>query len=1394
MLRTLRLVLDEAATWGQPGAADCELRVVHLGPGENVHQPAVAARLAAAGPTALILLDMGSRAGPPVLAAPPAQAYDTPPAPACDPSAAASGAGAGVAGQSEEGREGEEGEEGREEEGAGPGGPGQSTPRGRIVPTLIVDHHQPDGFPEGATVLSSFGCPPVANSSVLAWRLCAHLHPPAAAPTAWLAVLGALGDLGEAGLAELTALLPALGEAHLAGRKTHFKDAVALINAARRSPGCDVAAAWSALSASSAPADISKGDAPGAAALRAHRAALRDEVARCASAPPRFSSDGAVALLALDSAWQVHPLLPQRWAPRLSSQDKTGRLVAVIASNRGYLPGRVHFSARRGRPDADLVAFLRDTAASRCAHPALAATRLASLPSRLGGDYARGHPEASGGMLAAPDFALLMLVADCDEANYSKYVAVMRSVDGTPQLLRQQAFNQLTELLSDRLEAGNSSAAPEVETPQVLQAFIQPHNDLRYVTTYVGGGANNVTCHTFQRKYSRRYVAAGSPLPPGAADAFASDSSFAYGASAAAADETPDPITGQGAVDPSLKMEFRKLTSSIVKYIEKAHKLTLAGIVLEWIRDSYGKIYLLSVLRTEWASNASGNGGGSLASANLTEEPQELEEVPPPPSSLAADGPSPPPPPPSLPSDFGGAAGGDPGPPTAWGAPSANSAGVYAPPPPGVSLPPPNRTGLLPLPTSRPQSAYSQGVPAGAGGSAGTVGEMLRPAGVAGVGAGSTVSHLASFPGGGRASGMSVVVNNTWPSHQHEAQLGSPSATGRGGPTSPSSGGAGGSAFQRQLSGSASQLGAHGQSLSSSGGPIHTTHSMHHTHSAGAGHSHSGRIQSARSALGNSLMAERAASGRPVRPGTAPVAFGRNANTSPLRNSALNPAPVPGVIPSTGYMDRTNSSPGAAILAAAVAAATSGAGGAARSRPATATPSSSGGGTGHVNTGSRGAPLMMQQLARELEGARDQLLAQNQLAEASAAKVRQLEREKELMVAAFDQRVAELSNALLSAQTDLRSTRADAEEQRRRATEAEARVTELELRNHALQSTLDSERGTVMTALRECHERDVSVKERAEQLEAEVLRLTERLKEETTAVAALKRQLLQFSDIAERYATTFRDGEMEPGMQEVLDKVQKLFVGQTNPFGESYAVQKVLTHYHGDLRAVFLYYAQLENNFAAYWPPGLAFQQWMLFCKETETADARANSRVSNVTAPHKMLHPRDCEALFRTYAKIDPNAINTSAPVLSYEGFLAAVVDVSFRVKRFDNPYLSEAVREYILSYVARANKMSPTGLRRGQVRDALEGTKEGPPSQPGGLVTASVTGGSGAEKRKKKATIVVSPVTPGPLVRTTTGTSAGGSLAASRPGSALSRRGSLYSGPIEQDLTLELTSSIGR
>ncbi len=38
-----------------------------------------------------------------------------------------------------------------------------------------------------------------------------------------------------------------------------------------------------------------------------------------------------------------------------------------------------------------------------------------------------------------------------------------------------------------------------------MPARVRAPQDLRYVTTYINSGTS-VTCHTFQRKYSRRYT------------------------------------------------------------------------------------------------------------------------------------------------------------------------------------------------------------------------------------------------------------------------------------------------------------------------------------------------------------------------------------------------------------------------------------------------------------------------------------------------------------------------------------------------------------------------------------------------------------------------------------------------------------------------------------------------------------------------------------------------------------------------------------------------------------------------------------------------------------------------------------------------------------------------
>ena len=64
------------------------------------------------------------------------------------------------------------------------------------------------------------------------------------------------------------------------------------------------------------------------------------------------------------------------------------------------------------------------------------------------------------------------------------------------------------------------------------------------------------------------------------------------------------------------------------RYIELAHGLTLGGIVCEYIKDVSGKIYLLSVLRTEWASNANGQGGAAGGGVQADEDEGDVANMP----------------------------------------------------------------------------------------------------------------------------------------------------------------------------------------------------------------------------------------------------------------------------------------------------------------------------------------------------------------------------------------------------------------------------------------------------------------------------------------------------------------------------------------------------------------------------------------------------------------------------------------------------------------------------------------------------------------------------------------------------------------------------------------------
>lgn len=181
--------------------------------------------------------------------------------------------------------------------------------------------------------------------------------------------------------------------------------------------------------------------------------------------------------------------------------------------------------------------------------------------------------------------------------------------------------------------------------PPHLQAYVTPFLDLRFVTSYTNDGVN-ISCHTFQRRFSRRYLPyrdsvlpqlqpgtlVGSPSkeasqgpagePSAGAGQAAGESSKASVSMAADMDAEVSLLDDGaladserslgrtlGPVDPALKMAARKAAHGLVQYVQKAHLLTLRGIVCEFVRDSQGHLWFMGPLRTEWASLIPGEKG-----------------------------------------------------------------------------------------------------------------------------------------------------------------------------------------------------------------------------------------------------------------------------------------------------------------------------------------------------------------------------------------------------------------------------------------------------------------------------------------------------------------------------------------------------------------------------------------------------------------------------------------------------------------------------------------------------------------------------------------------------------------------------------------------------------------
>jgi single-stranded DNA-specific DHH superfamily exonuclease len=241
------------------------------------------------------------------------------------------------------------------------------------VPTCIIDHHRPDGFPPDSVLISAYRWDPVPNTSLLVYELCRTLVD--MSDVEWIAAVGVLSDLGE------RAPFPIIASVRERYSMSHLKEVTTLVNAARRSSSYQPETAARALIEHRSPKELIESERPEVVALREAREEVRRELAEAKKAAPKFA--GNVALVRVRSRCQVHPVIAQIWRTRLPKY-------IVIVSNDGYIDGRVNFSARTAS-SVNLLDFLR------------------SFDLGEGeGSYARGHDQATGGSLPVDRWNLLL--------------------------------------------------------------------------------------------------------------------------------------------------------------------------------------------------------------------------------------------------------------------------------------------------------------------------------------------------------------------------------------------------------------------------------------------------------------------------------------------------------------------------------------------------------------------------------------------------------------------------------------------------------------------------------------------------------------------------------------------------------------------------------------------------------------------------------------------------------------------------------------------------------------------------------------------------------------------------------------------------------------------------
>ena len=288
---------------------------------------------------------------------------------------------------------------------------GSNTPERKI---LFISNQYSAPIPNITILSSSRFNPPIAPTSLLAYTLCCTLHPTAPDATALPALVGTLGDpsFPDKLLHSPPVSVYLNTDTVLRKHTTKWtKLLISLLNITRRSPLTEgngaTRAAWDLLQFDphANPADwpTPKKILSGTwgsqqlkdiiTRLEALQERYNAEIDKWKRAPPKFSSDGRVAVIEIASPWLIHPLLVGRWLHLLqmkNMQDSSKpRLFAVGIANTKYIQGKVDFTAWRTAhaiaTGVDLIPLLNEYA-----------DKLPSDTKKRVEDFTKGQKEAPG--------------------------------------------------------------------------------------------------------------------------------------------------------------------------------------------------------------------------------------------------------------------------------------------------------------------------------------------------------------------------------------------------------------------------------------------------------------------------------------------------------------------------------------------------------------------------------------------------------------------------------------------------------------------------------------------------------------------------------------------------------------------------------------------------------------------------------------------------------------------------------------------------------------------------------------------------------------------------------------------------------------------------------------